>query len=76
MTGLAAFRDDESLRRFANAALGKDKKVISVILSHFQTAWRDWDVDCKRFVFIDPSNGEMLRLGTILLWFPSSVSTA
>jgi hypothetical protein len=50
-----AFLNDESLRRFANAALGKDKRVMSVILSDCQTAKRERDVNCQRLLFMRSS---------------------
>jgi hypothetical protein len=71
----SALRNDKSLRRFANAALGKDKRVMSVILSHFPTTWRDGDVDCKRFLFIVSSKWAKCSAWEYIV-FPSKFSTA
>src|SRR5262245_5363144 len=71
MTGLTALRDDKSLRRFANAALGKDERAMSVILSAFQTAWRDGDVNRKRFLFIESSPGEPASSGNTSFMAPT-----
>src|SRR5262245_48001155 len=65
---------DKSLRRFANAALGKDKRAMSVKLSDFQTAWRERDVDYKRFLFMESSNGKNASRGNTSLVSPIKLS--
>jgi len=62
-----ALRNDKSLRRVANAALGKDKRVMSVKLSDFQTARRERDVDCKRFLFMRSSMAKYFAWEHILM---------
>src|SRR5262245_3829408 len=73
---LTAFRGEASPRRFANTALGKAKRVMSVILSDFPTIGRKPVVDCNGCLFIRSSYCEMLQVGINSKRFPSKLSGA